>query len=225
MAGAIAAHGRLVGAAPRVRLLTVRAFGGSTAGDKGTTFGILKGLDWAVSQGVRIVNMSFAGPADPALRYALASAHKRGVVLVAAAGNAGPKSPPLYPAADTHVIAVTATDAEDKLFPQANRGNYIAVAAPGVDVLAPAPDGGMQLTSGTSVAAAQVSGIIALMLERNPSLSPESARKILISTARHLGPKAKDNEFGAGLANALQAVKAVEPKSAEQLSSELPPGR
>jgi subtilisin family serine protease len=223
IAGAIAAHGRLVGAAPRVRLLAVRAFGDSSAGAKATTFGILRGLDWAVSQGARIVNMSFAGPADPALKDALAFAHKKGLVLIAAAGNAGAKSPPLYPGADPHVIAVTAVDADDKLFPQANRGNYIAIAAPGVDVLVPAPDGGMQLTSGTSVAAAQVSGIAALMLERNPSLGSDGARKILMATARHLGPKPRDTEFGAGLANAFLAVKAVEPKSAEQLSSGLPP--
>ena len=49
--------------------------------------------------------------------------------MVAAAGNAGPKSPPLYPAANPNVIAVSATDAQDKLFTASNRGNYIAIAA------------------------------------------------------------------------------------------------
>jgi subtilisin family serine protease len=66
--------------------------------------------------------MSFAGPADPRLREALQKANARGIVLVAAAGNAGPKSPPLYPAADSIVIAVTATNAQDALFSGANRG-------------------------------------------------------------------------------------------------------
>jgi hypothetical protein len=56
------------------------------------------------------------------------------------------------------VIAVTATDVEDKLFTAANRGKYISVAAPGVDILVPAPEGDYQLTTGTSVAAAEVSG-------------------------------------------------------------------
>ena len=60
--------------------------------------------------------MSFAGPPDPRLRDALARVAKKGVVLVAAAGNAGPQSPPLYPAADPNVIAVTATDSDDALF-------------------------------------------------------------------------------------------------------------
>ena len=75
-------------------------------------------------------------------------------MLVAAVGNAGPKPPPLYPRADAGVIGVTATDADDRLMPQANRGPQVAVAAPGVEILAAAPDGKYQITSGTSVAAA-----------------------------------------------------------------------
>ena len=67
----------------------------------------------------------------------LASAAKRGIVLIAAAGNAGPKSPPLFPASDPNVIAVTATDADDRLFQGSNRGHHIAVAAPGVRLLLP----------------------------------------------------------------------------------------
>jgi subtilisin family serine protease len=213
MAGAIAAHGRLLGVAPRARLLAVRAFGASAGEEESTTFRILRGLDWAAAQNARVINMSFAGPADPALGEALAKARKKGIVLVAAAGNAGPKSPPLYPAADPNVIAVTATDADDKVFTQANRGNYIAVAAPGVDVLVPAPDANVALTTGTSVAAAQVSGLVALLLEVKPSLKPDDVRKILMSSAKSLGPKTRA-EAGAGLADALSAVMALEPRTA-----------
>ena len=110
MAGAIAAHRTMLGTAPRVGLLTVRAFSSTANSAQGTTFNILKGLDWAADQGARVVNMSFAGPSDPRLRDALAKAYKKGMVLIAAAGNAGPNSPPLYPGADPNVIAVTATD-------------------------------------------------------------------------------------------------------------------
>ncbi len=215
MAGAIAAHGRLIGVAPRVRLLAIRAFGAG-AEPEGTSFGILSGLDWAVQHGARVVNMSFAGPADPALQEALARARKKGLVLIAAAGNAGPKSPPLYPAADPNVIAVTATDVNDHLFTGANRGSYIALAAPGVDILTPAPHAAMQLATGTSVAAAHVSGIVALLIERKPSLRPDEVRKILVSSARHMGAKPRDNEYGAGIADALDAVSALQPKSAEK---------
>jgi subtilisin family serine protease len=211
MAGAIAARRNLVGVAPEVGLLTVRAFSTRANDVEGTTFNILKGLDWAATQKARIVNMSFAGPSDPRMRDALQKAYARGMVLIAAAGNAGPRSPPLFPAAYPDVIAVTATNSQDALFTGANRGNYIAVAAPGVDVLAPAPDGGYQFTTGTSVAAAEVSGIAALLLDRNPSLTPAEVRRILMTTAKDLGPKGRDREFGAGLVDALAAVNAVKP--------------
>jgi hypothetical protein len=135
--------------------------------------------------------MSFAGPSDPALHDALVKANKKGMVLIAAAGNAGP---------DPNVIAVTATDSRDALFPGANRGNYIAVAAPGVDVFAPAPEGTYQLTTGTSVAAAEVSGVAALLIERNPALTPAGVRKILVDTAFHLGPKGR-SRFDLGCAH------------------------
>jgi subtilisin family serine protease len=210
MAGAIAA--RRTGVAPRVGLLTVRAFGSSADKAEGTTFAIIKGLDWAAAQGARIVNMSFAGPPDPRLRDALARASGKGMVLIAAAGNAGPNSPPLYRAADPNVIAVTATDLDDALYARANRGNHIAVAAPGVDILVPAPAAAYQFTTGTSVAAAEVSGVAALLIERNPSLTPNDVRAILMRTAKDLGPKGRDRDFGAGLVDAFRAVTAAGPK-------------
>jgi Subtilase family len=212
MAGAIAAHRTMLGVAPRVGLLTIRAFSSKANSVEGTTFNILKGLDWAAAQGARVVNMSFAGPSDPRLRDALQKAYKKGMVLVAAAGNAGPSSPPLFPGADPNVIAVTATDSDDALFPGANRGSYVAVAAPGVDILAPAPEGTYQLTTGTSVAAAEVSGVAALLIERNPSLTPADVRKILMDTAKHLGPAGRNRDFGAGLVDALQAVTRAKSK-------------
>jgi subtilisin family serine protease len=111
------------------------------------------------------------------------------------------------------VIAVTATDIDDKPFAQANRGTHIAVAAPGVDILVAAPQGGYLMTSGTSFAAAQVSGIVALLKERNPQLDAASIRRILTSTARDLGPAGHDDQFGAGLADAYGAVMSASAKS------------
>lgn len=221
IAGTIVARSRLMGVAPRARVLAVRAFDPSGSGAEGTTFNILKGLDWAVAKGARVINMSFAGPKDPLMGRALASAHKKGVVLIAAAGNAGPKSPPLFPAADPNVIAVTAVDAEDNLFEPSNRGNHVAVAAPGVDILVPAPGAAYQLSSGTSFAAAHVSGIAALILERHPDASPDGLRRMLLSTAKDLGPKGRDKDFGFGLVDAFRAVVTAsgEGRSLEAVSS------
>jgi hypothetical protein len=215
IAGAIAAHARLQGVAPAAHILAIRAFGVAANTAEGTTFNVLRGLDWAVAHGARIINMSFTGPNDPALHRALAAARQKGAILIAAAGNAGPKSPPLYPAADPNVIAVTATDAEDRLFPASNRGLYIAVAAPGVDILLPAPGGSYQITSGTSFAAAHVSGVAALILERRPDLAPDAVRKILIASCKDLGPKGRDDQFGAGLADAYKAVVSLGPTALE----------
>ena len=151
----------------------------------------------------------FAGPKDPVERSVAAAAAK-GMVLVAASGNAGAKSPPLYPAANPNVIAVSATDADDKLFSASNRGAHIAIAAPGVDIFLPAPDGKYQMTSGTSFSAAYISGLAALILERNPALKPEELRTILTKTARDLGAPGRDDLFGAGEADAYAAVSAVQ---------------
>jgi subtilisin family serine protease len=206
IAALIVGRERLRGAAPGARILAVRAFdpAGSTA--EATTFSILKGLDWSVAKGARVINMSFAGPADPAISRSLAAAQKKAIVLIAAAGNAGPKSPPLYPAADPNVIAVTATDSTDKLFAGSNRGRHIAVAAPGVDVLIAVPNGGYHVSTGTSFSAAQVSGTVALMLQRKGNLTPAQVRDTLLATANDLGPTGRDDDFGAGLTDAYRAL-------------------
>jgi hypothetical protein len=209
IAGAIVAKSKLTGVAPNARILAVRAFDPTAASAEGTTFSILKGLEWAAGKGARVINMSFAGPQDPIMARLLASAAKRGIVLIAAAGNAGPKSPPLFPASDPNVIAVTATDADDRLFQGSNRGHHIAVAAPGVRLLLPIPGGNYDMTTGTSFAAAHISGIAALILERDPDMSPDSVRRVLLSTARDLGPAGRDKDFGAGLADAYEALRSL----------------
>jgi hypothetical protein len=222
VAGAIVANAKLMGVAPQARILGVTAFGVTENSAEGTTYNIVKGMDWAVAQGARVINMSFAGPHDPELERRISDARKRGIILIAAAGNAGPKSKPLYPAADRNVIAVTATDADDKLFAEANRGGHIAVAAPGVDILLPAPEAGYQVISGTSFAAAEVSGIVALMLERKPGLGHDGVRKALTATAQDLGPKGFDPGFGAGLVDAYRAIVSLGPLAAETTGQRTP---
>jgi Subtilase family len=209
IAGAIVSHARLMGSAPAAKILAIRAFGAAPNGAQSTSFIVLKSLDHAAARGAQIVNMSFAGPKDLLAERGIAAAAARGMVLVAASGNAGAKSPPLHPAAHPDVIAVSATDAGDRLFPASNRGRHIAVAAPGVDIFLPAPDGKYQMTSGTSFSAAYVSGLAALMMERDPRLKPDALRAILMKTARDLGAPGRDDLFGAGEADAFAAVEAV----------------
>ena len=209
IAGVIVSHARLMGSAPQARILGIRAFGTAANGAESTTFVILKALNYAVLHGAQIVNMSFAGPKDPLIERSIGATAARGVVMVAASGNAGPKSPPLYPAANANVIAVSATDAKDKLCAASNRGGHVAIAAPGVDIFLPAPDGKYQMTSGTSFSAAYISGLAALMLERNPALKPGEVRAILMKTARDLGSPGRDDQFGAGEADAFAAVSAI----------------
>ena len=214
MAGAIAAHGKLLGIAPGVELLAARAFDNAPRKARGTSFDIFKCLEWATDNGARVINMSFAGPADPTLHRMVAAAYAKDIVLIAAAGNKGPDAAPAYPGADPDVIAVTATDADDRPFKLANHGKYIAVAAPGVDILAVAPDASYQTTTGTSVAAAHVSGIAALLLQRDPALKPAQIRAILTATAKPLGMAAQHDELGAGLVDAYAAVMAPQIKAA-----------
>jgi hypothetical protein len=216
IAGAIAAHARLMGAAPAARLLAIRAFGSTGIDAEATTTAILKGIEYATTRNARVINMSFAGPADPAMSRLLARAHDKGVVLVAASGNLGPNSPPQYPAADPNVIAVSATDPDDKIFRAASIGQHIALTAPGVDILLPVPNRDYTIFSGTSFSAAYVSGVVALVLQRAPDLKPNVMRDILERTAKDLGVRGKDTLYGAGLVDAYQAIMAVQSKSASQ---------
>jgi hypothetical protein len=225
MAGAIASHAQLLGVAPGAKIIAICAFGGSSGSPEATSVKIIRGLDYAVQHGAKIVNMSFAGPYDPALAQALQVAREKGVLIVAAAGNAGAKSPPLYPGADPNVMAVTATDENDRLFAGANQGKYVAVAAPGVNILVPAPNGGVQMTTGTSVATANVSGVAALLLAEKPGRTPEEIRAILVSTAKHLGPKGINPQFGAGLVDPVRALREVPPVAGRRSAAAAPAAR
>jgi subtilisin family serine protease len=215
VASLIVGHLRLRGVAPAAHILPVRSFSANTDNDgtTGTTFNILKGLDWAVSQHVNIINMSFAGPPDPATSRLLAGAVDKGIVLIAAAGNSGPRSPPMFPADDPSVIAVAATDDQDHLFKRSTPGPNIAVAAPGVDIVVAVPNAGYDVMTGTSFAAPLVSGVAALMLARNPNLDPKAIRNLLQSTAHDLGSPGRDDQYGAGLVDAVRAVTAADPKT------------
>ena len=206
VAGIIAARGGLVGVAPEARLLAVRAFWREGADGPVTSSSevIARAIDWAVANGAQVLNLSFTGPRDALVARLLEEARKRGAIAVAAAGNNGPGSAPLYPAALEGVIAVTATDSRDALFAKANRGSYVDIAAPGVDILSPAPNADYQVISGTSMATAHISGLAALLIETQAQRQPDADVAIgaIAGSARDLGAPGRDPEFGAGLADA-----------------------
>lgn len=201
--GLIAGVGALEGMAPGARIYHARAF----EDGRSTMDVILSALDWAADQNVSIINMSFVGPKNDLLATACRNARGLGIILVAAAGNNGPKAPYGYPAAYDGVIAVTATDAKDGLMQQANRGAYVFISAPGVEMVAPS-GAGSDVVTGTSFAAAIVSGAIANLIHASPERSADDIEKALAATARDLGPKGRDKDFGYGLLDTKAAAVA-----------------
>jgi subtilisin family serine protease len=128
---------------------------------------------------------------------------KKGVVFIAAAGNMGPTAAPSYPAAYPHVIAVTAVNRDGMNYKSANRGSYIDVSAPGVDVLTALPDAKQGYRTGTSFAVPFVTAILAANIGGVRSAETEKDLLRHVST-RDLGPPGPDPIYGAGLAMAPQ---------------------
>jgi subtilisin family serine protease len=218
VAGIIGGQGTVGGVAPQARILAVRAFAtpDSRQPVASSSFILLRAIEWSVLNGAQVLNMSFVGPSDPAVRAMIEGARARNAVIVAAAGNGGPKAPAAYPAAYPSVVAVTAIDASDRRYQQANRGDYIAISAPGVDILAPADGKRHAFVSGTSFAAAHVSGIVALLLERGRTIRPQGIVAALTDAAVDIGPEGRDPDFGFGRANALAALQALETASSNR---------
>ena len=217
VAGIIGSHARLMGVAPRAKLLAIRAFAseGGRIGADGTTDHIVRSIEWAHQRGARVVNMSFTGPRDPLLSRELRAGKEKGIVFVAAAGNEGPNAA----ATDDSVIAVTASDATDNLYPAANRGPHVCLAAPGVEVMVAGPSGTYEYGSGTSMAAAHVSGAIALMLQSRPDLSPTAVRTILLNRARRLSTETGgDGNCAVGVVDALALVTEPSEKQGPELA-------
>jgi len=209
IAGIVGAREQLAGIAPDARIVAVRAFAQTAAGRmEGTTETLIKGIDAALGKGVRLFNLSFAGPRDPSVEQIIRVAEGKGAIFIAAAGNGGPGAPAAYPAAYETVIAVTAVDSGDKVYDRATRGDYIAFAAPGVDILAAAPKRAYGLSSGTSLAAAHVSGIVALIAERKPDFRTADIRKLLKDSARR-SEGATTADLGAGIVDAASALEAL----------------
>lgn len=200
IAGFNPAGGRLVSGA---EIYSAAVFNGSGKTLTADAIDLVAALDWMADNRVRVVNLSIAGPPNALLEDAVARSAQSGVLLVAAAGNSGARGAPRYPAAYPSVVAVTAVDRRGRVYNRATRGNYIDIAAPGVDVWgADLSASAGAAWSGTSFAAPFVTVELAAAVKRGQVRDHASALAWLSRTATDLGPRGKDRTFGLGLMQA-----------------------
>lgn len=143
---------------------------------------LAKALDFAIISESQIINMSLSGPIDPLLERLLDTAIERGIIVVAAAAQDA--EAPGFPALMSSVTAVIASNAEAQVRIPIWAKNKTLLAAPGIEILTTAPRDSYDFLSGSSLAAAHVSGVVALLLEHRPRISQGELWDLLIATAR-----------------------------------------
>ncbi|MHB8809025.1 MAG: S8 family serine peptidase, partial [Desulfobulbaceae bacterium] len=215
VAGIIAAERNgtgTVGTAPEAEVYAVKVL---DAAGFGSVSWVMAGIEWAVANNMRIINMSLAGTEDSqAFAEACTAAEEAGLLLVAAAGNTYGGAV-TNPAAYGSVIAVTATDQADQPGYFSPAGPEVELAAPGVSVLSTARDNTYGALDGTSQAAPHVTGVAALILsagiadiDGDGKADNRDVRRMLQETARDLGDPDQDTIYGYGLVNAAAAAPA-----------------
>ncbi|MFJ4560755.1 type VII secretion-associated serine protease mycosin [Streptomyces massasporeus] len=239
MAGIIAGHGHgpgdadgVIGIAPEAKILPVRVIledGDPSRAKARSTRGnaLAEGIRWAADHGADVINLSLGDDSasahpepseDQAVQYAL----KKGVVVVASAGNGGEKGDHIsYPAAYPGVIAATAVDRAGTRASFSTRRWYATVSAPGVDVVIADPDHKYYEGWGTSAAAAFVSGAAALVKAAHPGLTPAQIKSLLEDTARNAPSGGRDDSRGFGFvdpAAAIEAAGRIEPEGLKSAS-------
>lgn len=163
-----------------------------------TTAAIVRALNWLAENDVTLVNMSLAGPDNAILRKAVESACHRGMTLVTAVGNGGPAAAPLFPAAYDCTIGVTAVDSLGKPYHRAGRGNHVDYALPGIDIRHATPGEQFGASSGTSFAAAVLSGMIGALIP-DPMVDQQEIRRRLTVMSADAGVAGRDPVFGQGI--------------------------
>ncbi|SEM16686.1 type VII secretion-associated serine protease mycosin [Mesobacillus persicus] len=173
----------------------------------GTTFDISKGIIWAVDHGADVINLSLGNYKESnVLKRAIRYAYEKDVVLIAAAGNDSSQQPS-YPAAYPEVISVSAVSYDGSLAGFSNYGSYINISAPGEYIPSTYFNEQYASLSGTSMAAPHVAGLAGLMKATNSNLTNKDIMSIIQNSARDLGKRGKDIQFGNGLINVNQALK------------------
>ena len=209
MAGIIAARGggadHALGIAPEAKILPVSL--GPTGLREAPA-----GIRWAVDAGADVINVSLGTDRDdPEVVDAVGYALSRNVVVVAATGNIDSAYLEIpMPAKIPGVIAVGAATRSGALWDGTITGPEVAISAPGDRIAAPAPTDafpdGYLLYDGTSISAAIVSGVAALVRSRYPELDAANVVNRLIRTTRDRGPKGRDPDYGFGSVDALAAL-------------------
>ncbi|MEV5352659.1 type VII secretion-associated serine protease mycosin [Streptomyces sp. NPDC052693] len=237
MAGIIAGHGHgpgnadgVLGIAPEAKILPVRVIledGDPSRAKARSTRGnaLAEGIRWAADHGADVINLSLGDDSasahpepteDQAIQYAL----KKGVVVVASAGNGGEKGDRIsYPAAYPGVIAATAVDRAGTRASFSTRRWYATVSAPGVDVVIADPDHKYYEGWGTSAAAAFVSGAAALVKAAHPGLTPAQIKTLLEDTARNAPVGGRDDSRGFGFVDPAAAIRAAARLKPQDLQS------
>lgn len=194
--------------------------GGSDSGCKFSTDAIARGVDTARMAGARVINISLGGSDMPAsLQGAIARATAAGIVLVVAAGNDGAANPDAFSAiannsavARNQVIIAGWVDSRDQIAERSNRAGTSAahyLGAVGTSVRAPDQNGVDYLWSGTSFAAPQIAGAVALLAQAFPNLSGAQIVELLFRTARDAGAAGVDGIYGQGVLDLTRAFQPV----------------
>ena len=173
----------------------------SSSGDQlASTVAVLQGLDWLLSQQVRLINVSLSTATENrVLNKGFILSIEKGAIVFSSAGNQGPEAPESYPAALDGVFTVTAIDSRQKIYRDANQGDFIDFAAPGVDIWAATPDNKGAYVSGTSFATPHALAVASLILKNNSKISRQVLSRALSFSLTDLGVPGNDPVFGAGL--------------------------
>ncbi|SEM71359.1 S8 family peptidase [Lihuaxuella thermophila] len=195
----------VVGVAPKVSLYAIKVLDSTGTGMMSD---LIRGIEWGIDHHMHILNISIGGGLnlDPGLMRVIQAAIKRGILIVAAAGNSGSPSgngdSVEVPARIPAVIGVAALDRMNRRAPFSATGKGIDIAAPGANIFSTYSGKRYAYLSGTSMATAHVSGVLALLRRAFPRVSSHTLRSILLRRAIDLPPKGFDSFTGAGLVQA-----------------------
>jgi minor extracellular protease Epr len=203
------ADGRSPGLVPQASVIAIDAFHNVGGDQRSDVFSLVTAMDQMAVAGVDVINMSLSGPANAVLERMVTSLAKQGIVVVAAAGNDGPRANPVFPGAYPMVLTVTAVDREGAVYRRAGQGPHVDLAAPGVEVWTAASIKGARGKTGTSFAAPFVTAAVAILMAENDGMTVDEVTQVITGSARDLGAPGRDEVFGAGLVQLGQLCNGV----------------